>query len=132
MYNGVYTVENYAYMHDTLIKWIKLHVSGVTLGDRLHSFSITHVAIYGANELGNMVCADITGTVRVEAYIDKFPQRYADSIDNIKVIGLERIHELCEDCYILITPEMYCREIMDDLLAYGIQMKRIISLSMLM
>ena len=52
MYNGVDTVEQYAYMHDTLMKWLKEKIDGGSLGQKLRGMGISDIAVYGANELG--------------------------------------------------------------------------------
>ena len=59
MYNGVYTSEQYAYVHDTLIKWLDLKVHGKTLGSCLIDKGVKKVAVYGINDFGRMVCDDI-------------------------------------------------------------------------
>lgn len=130
MYNGVYTVEQYAYMHDTLMKWLKDKVAGVSLGQKLRGMGISGVAVYGANELGQMVCHDIEDSVTISAYIDKNASRFQGMVDGKRVLDLEHLGLLPEDCSILVTPEFYFREIMEDLTERGIVMERILSLSM--
>lgn len=130
MYNGVYIVEQYAYMHDTLMKWLKEKIAGNSLGQKLRDMDVSGVAVYGANELGQMVCRDIEDCVTVSAYIDKNASRFQGMADGKSVLGLEQLELLPADDYILVTPEFYFREIMKDLTDRGIGMNRILSLSM--
>lgn len=130
MYNGVYTAEQYAYVHDTLMKWLKEKVAGGSLGRRLRDMGVLNVAVYGANELGRMVCHDIEECVTVSVYIDKNAFRFQGMADGKPVLGLDDLELLPEDNYILVTPEFYFREIMEDLTDRGIGMDRILSLSM--
>ena len=100
MYNGVYTIEQYAYMHDTLMKWLKNKISGKSLGQRLLEMDISKVAIYGANELGKMVYNDIKESgVLVECFVDKNADKYSSSAEEI--LNLLKYHyrerELCSD-----------------------------------
>lgn len=130
MYNGVYTAEQYAYVHDTLMKWLKAKIAGGSLGQKLRDMGVMDVAVYGANELGQMVCHDIEDSVTVSAYVDKNAVRFQGMIDETVVLGLDDLTTLPENCYILVTPEFYFREIMEDLTDRGIEMNRILSLSM--
>ena len=130
MYNGVYTAEQYAYMHDTLMKWLKEKIAGGSLGRKLQCMGISDVAVYGANELGQMVCQDIENSVTVSAYIDKNAVRFQGMAGGKTVLGLDDLETLPDDCYILVTPELYFREIMEELTTRGIEMDRIFSLAM--
>lgn len=130
MYNGVYTAEQYAYIHDTLMKWLKEKIAGGSLGQRLREMGVLDVAVYGANELGQMMCHDIENSVTVSAYIDKNAARFQGMVNGKTVLRLDDLETLPDDCYILVTPELYFREIMEDLTARGIEMNRILSLSM--
>lgn len=131
MYNGVYTVEQYAYMHDTLMKWLKEKIDGESIGEKLQSMGISDVAVYGANELGRMVCHDIEDSIMVSAYIDKNASRFQGMVDGKTVLDLDHLGLLPEDSWILVTPEFYYREIMEDLTEREIAMERILSLSMI-
>ena len=132
MYNGVYTIEQYAYMHDTLMKWLKNKISGKSLGQRLLEMDISKVAIYGANELGKMVYNDIKESdVRVECFVDKNADKYSSSEEEIPVIKPSEISLLEKESYVLITPEYYFYEILTDLREKGITQERIISLAMI-
>ena len=130
MYNGVYTAEQYAYIHDTLMKWLKEKIAGGSLGQKLRDMDVLNVAVYGANEFGQMVCHDIETCVKVTTYIDKNAARFQGMIGGKSVRGLDDLETLPEDCYILVTPEFYFREIIEDLTSRGIEMNRILSLSM--
>ena len=127
MYNGVYTIEQYAYMHDTLMKWLKNKINGKSLGQRLLEMDISKVAIYGANELGKIKESD----VRVECFVDKNADKYSSSAEEIPVIKPSEISLLEKESYVLITPEYYFYEILTDLREKGITQERIISLAML-
>lgn len=132
MYNGVYTIEQYAYMHDTLMKWLKNKINGKSLGQRLLEMDISKVAIYGANELGKMVYNDIKESdVRVECFVDKNVDKYSSSAEEIPVIKPSEISLLEKESYVLITPEYYFYEILTDLREKGITQERIISLAMI-
>lgn len=132
MYNGVYTIEQYAYMHDTLMKWLKNKINGISLGEKLLEMNVCRVAIYGANELGKMVYHDMKNSaMSVSAFIDKNAEKYPESIEGIPVMGLPKISFLDKECYVLVTPEYYFREILLDLLQGGISQERIISLAMI-
>lgn len=121
MYNGVYTIEQYAYMHDTLMKWLKNKINGKSLGQRLLEMDISKVAIYGANELGKMVYNDIKESdVRVECFVDKNADKYSSSAEEIPVIKPSEISLLEKESYVLITPEYYFYEILTDLREKGI------------
>ena len=115
MYNGVYTIEQYAYMHDTLMKWLKNKISGKSLGQRLLEMDISKVAIYGANELGKMVYNDIKeSSVLVECFVDKNADKYSSSAEEIPVIKPSEISLLEKESHVLITPEYYFYEILTD------------------
>ena len=132
MYNGVYTIEQYAYMHDTLMKWLKNKISGKSLGQRLLEMDISKVAIYGANELGKMVYNDIKESgVLEECFVDKNADKYSSSAEEIPVIKPSEISLLEKESYVLITPEYYFYEILTDLREKGITQERIISLAMI-
>ena len=132
MYNGVYTIEQYAYMHDTLLKWLKNKINGKSLGQKLLEMDVDKVAIYGANELGKMVYNDIKECgVWVECFVDKNADRYSSSTEEIPVIKPSEISLLEEESYVLITPEYYFYEILTDLRKKGIAQERIISLAMI-
>lgn len=131
MYNGVYTVEQYAYVYDTLTKWLAGKIQGRSLGESLYEKGVKKVAIYGINGLGEQAYRDIVDSkVEIVCMIDKNAERYATEKNGSEVLSLERLRELPKDCYILVTPEIYFREILKDLLEGGIPLERIIALSM--
>lgn len=132
MYNGVYTMEQYAYIHDTLNKWLKDKIRGKSLGMRLQELGIRKIMIYGANELGVMVCQDIVRDgIDVLGFIDKSPMLHGQKRCEVRIYSLEVLDELSDDCYILVTPEYYFCEIMSSLIEGGISLERIVSLSMI-
>ncbi|MCQ2505784.1 MAG: hypothetical protein MJ113_01235 [Lachnospiraceae bacterium] len=131
MYNGVYTIEQYAYVYDTLIKWLTDKVSGESLGDKLVEKGINSVAIYGVNGLGELAAEDIREKAEVVCFIDRNPSLIGTKRNGISVLGLDDLAKVPEKTHILIAPEFYFREIMDTLYEKGIDESRIISLSML-
>ena len=129
MYNGVYTIEQYAYLYDTLVKWVRAKVNGESIGERLKGHGINKVVLYGINDFGLIVYDDIKDFVDVVAFIDKKADG-SDSIAGKKMYGLEIVKELPKDCVFLITPEYYFKEILEDLSELGISTDRMISVSM--
>jgi len=131
MYNGVYTIEQYAYMNDTLTKWLQHRIAGECLGDRLMELGVTKLALYGIGGVGKLVYEDIVQTdIHICAFVDKKAERYPSGCEGFPVYGLSQLQQLEEDCYVLVTSEYYFREILDDLLKGGITLERIISLAM--
>ena len=130
MYNGVYTIDQFAYVHDTLEKWIADKIKGESLGDKLIALGITKIAIYGANKFSQMVYTDIKDRVEIVCYIDKNAEKYCGHVGQSKVIGLNELGCINEDTYVLIVPEFYFGEILNDLIKQKIDLYRIISLSM--
>lgn len=135
MYNGVYTAEQYAYMHDTLQKWLSGHIKGESLGDRILAKGIDCIAIYGVSGLGQMAYDDIVSRVRIVNFIDKRADKYSKGYRTsdgriVSVLSLAQLQQLPKECFVLVTPEYYFYEIMDDLSERGIPLERIISLSM--
>lgn len=131
MYNGVYTIEQYAYMNDTLTKWLARKVAGESLGDRLRELQVGKVALYGINGVGKLVYEDVKKSgVPIACFVDRRAQSFPDGYDGLPVLGLEGVARLDEDCYVLVTPEYFFYDIMNDLLEGGIPLERIISLAM--
>lgn len=131
MYNGVYTVEQYAYMYDTLTKWLTGKIQGRSLGENLYEKGVKKVAVYGVNGLGEQAYGDIVDSkVEIVCMIDKNAERCGIEKYGLEVLPLAHLGELPKDCYILVTPEFYFREILADLLEGGIPIERIIALSM--
>ncbi len=129
MYNGVYTIEQFAYVHDTMTKWLDLKIKGKSLGDKLREKGIARVAVYGINEVGRMTYEDIRSDIPVEAFIDRRANE-VNGINGIEVLSPVDVDMLPPDCYILVTPEYYFREIAEVLSDSGIREERIISLAM--
>lgn len=132
MYNGIYNKEQYAYMYDTLTKWLTVRIQGGGLGKAMLEKGIKKVAVYGRNGLGELAYQDIRDSgVEVICFIDKNAGRCKREKDGLAVLSLEQLGQLPKGSYILITPEYYFYEIMMDLSDRGIPLERIISLSML-
>lgn len=131
MYNGVYNTEQYAYLYDTLTKWLSGRIRGGSLGENLLAKGVEKIALYGVSGLGELAYGDVKDSgVEILCFVDKNAKRYGGERYGLEVWGLERLGQLPQDCYILVTPEYYFRNIADDLLAGGISLERILSLSM--
>ena len=130
MYNGVYTIEQFAYAHDTLAKWLDMKVHGDSLGSRLENRGIKRVAVYGTNDFGRLVYDDIKSDVEVEAFVDRKAADSLITIDGVKALPPNGVEVLSSDCYVLVTPEYYFREISEELSRCGISDERIISIAM--
>lgn len=132
MYNGVYNKEQFAYLYDTLVKWLSVRVQGGSLGENMRARGIARVALYGVNGLGAQVYQDVTEAgVEVVCFIDKNAERCGGEKNGVPVLSLSQLKRVPEDCYVLVTPEFFFREIMEDLLEGGILPERIVSLSMM-
>ena len=129
MYNGIYTKEQFAYNYDVIKKWLELKVYGDSLGDRLKIKGIDCVAIYGANDIGKMAYEDIKQDIIVKVFIDK-KAREIPNIDGIDVIVPSDTKTLPNDCYVLVTPEYFFKDIAEVLLLNGIREDNIVSLAM--
>lgn len=131
MYNGVYNKEQYAYMYDTLVKWLTAKIQGGSLGENLLAKGIGKVALYGISGLGELVYRDVKDSgAEVVCFIDKNAGRYGVEKDGLAVLNLEQLEQVPAEAYILVTPEYFFREIMTDLSDRGIPLAHIISLSM--
>lgn len=132
MYNGIYNKEQYAYVYDTLVKWLSARIQGGGLGEALLGKGAGKVAVYGVNGLGELAYQDIKASgVEIICFVDKNAGGCGLKKDGLEVLGLGQLGRLPEDSYILVTPEYYFYEIMMDLSGRGVPLERIISLSML-
>lgn len=133
MYNGIYDVEQFAYMYDVHQKWLKRKIiDRESLADILLNKGITKVAIYGLGEIGKLVYEDVASSdIQVTAFIDKKLGEAGGSWKSIPIIGIDNIGQIGNDAFILITPEFYFVEIIEDLQKAQIPLERVISLSML-
>ena len=131
MYNGIYNKVQFAYMYDTLVKWLTARVQGGSLGENLRVRGIGRVALYGINGLGAQVYQDLAEAgMEVVCFIDKNAGRFGGEKDGLPVLNLFQLEQVPKDCCVLVTPEFYFQEIMEELLQGGIPLERIISLSM--
>lgn len=131
MYNGVYDIEQFAYIHDTLQKWLQHRIHHRSLGRLLAEKGVTDIAVYGINGADKMVYDDVKDAgVKVHYFIDRRYEEYQNGYEGIPVLGIGQIQSIAENIYILITPEFYFCQITDDLMKGGIPLERIISLSM--
>lgn len=147
MYNGVYTIDQFAYSYDTLKKWIQVKTQGNSLGMRMKEAGIEKAFIYGANDIGQMVCADVKSEVEILGYIDRAADKYSNGIDGVPVYSLDAAVDILKDatqkvCHsemtemgdnnikILVTPEFYFCDILEDLTNRGVELRQIISLAM--
>lgn len=131
MYNGIYDIEQFAYLHDSFQKWLRLKMQNNSIGKVLKDKGIRSVAIYGVNDLGKMVYEDICQEeIAVACFIDKKYKSYPEGYDGIPVIGSKQLFQVDSEVFILITPEFYFCEIVNDLLEGGTSIEKILSLSM--
>ena len=86
--------EKFAYLYDSLIKWIQLKQLGSSIGDRLKKKNVNIIAIYGANEFGQMVYKDVCNSVEVICYIDKKAKEMKTDAFDKGVIGLDELSGL--------------------------------------
>lgn len=133
MYNGIYDVEQFAYMHDVQQKWLKRKViDKESLADVLLNKGITQIAIYGLGDIGKLVYEDVASSeIQVTAFIDKKLGEAGGFWKSIPIIGIGNIGQIGDKTFILITPEFYFVEIIEDLQKAKFPLKRVISLSML-
>lgn len=131
MYNGVYDKEQFAYLHHTLRKWLRLRLEGGGLGDRLYWAGFRTMAVYGAGGLGEEVLLDLKDSpVEVCCLIDRRAAEYPEGLDGLPVLDIEAYSASPSGDVVLVTPEYYFREITKDLIKAGIPLERIISLAM--
>lgn len=131
MYNGVYDKEQFAYLHHTLRKWLRLKLEGGGLGDRLYRAGFRSAAVYGAGGLGEEVLLDLNNSpIEVRCLIDRRAAEYPEGLNGLPVLDIETYTASPSDDIVLVTPEYYFREIAEDLTKAGIPLERIISLAM--
>lgn len=131
MYNGVYDKEQFAYLHHTLRKWLRLKLEGGSLGGNLCRAGFRSVAVYGAGGLGEEVLLDLKGSpIEVSCLIDRRAAEYPERLNGLPVLDIEAYGASPSGDIILVTPEYYFREITEDLTKAGIPLERIISLAM--
>lgn len=129
MYNGVYDKEQFAYLHQTLRKWLRLKLEGGSLGDRLYRAGVRSAAVYGVGGLGEDVLLDL-GPVAVCCLIDRRAAEYPEGRKGLPVLDLAAYCAAPLGDIILVTPEYYFREIAEGLTTAGIPAERIVSLAM--
>lgn len=131
MYNGVYDKEQFAYLHHTLCKWLRLKLEGGGLGDRLYRAGFRSVAVYGIGGLGEEVLLDLKDSpVEVCCLIDRRAAEYPEGLNGLRVLDIETYAASPSGDIILVTPEYYFREIAEDLTKAGVPLERITSLAM--
>lgn len=131
MYNGVYTKDQYAYMYDTMFKWVRLKVEGQSIGERLRKSGILHIALYGINDFGRLVYEDVKKDVCVDAFIDR-RARETPIVEGVKVLIPEETKSLPLECFVLVTAEFFFNDITETLLQYGFDLDKIISIAMVL
>lgn len=132
VYNGVYDIEQFAYIQDTLMKWISDKIAGQSLSDKLIEKGVFDIAIYGIHELGKLVYKDIKGSqIQVNYFIDKRASEYPKGYQGVPVVRLEQLLEGDIKGFILVTPEFYFHDILQDLIKKGIPLEKIITIAML-
>lgn len=132
MYNGVYDVEQFAYIKEPLMKWLFLKIAGKSLSDILKERDIREIAIYGIHELGKLVYEDLNcSEIRINCFIDKRAREYQNGYKDVPVISLSELSQSKYEGFILVTPEFYFYDILQDLLKEGVAIEKIISLAMI-
>lgn len=132
MYNGVYDIEQFAYLYPVLMKWVELKIRGNTLGERLSEMGIGEISIYGMSEFGRLVYEDIVDSaVVVKCFIDRKADDFSYGCEGIPVLRPDALPDSIKAGFILITPEIYFLEIYEALLEQGIPHEKIISVPML-
>lgn len=131
MYNGIYDKEQFAYLHHTLRKWLRLKLEGGGLGDTLYRAGVRSAAVYGAGGLGEEVLLDLKDSpIELCCLIDRRAAEYPKGLDGLPVLNIEAYSKLLIGDVVLVTPEYYFREIVEDLTKAGVPLERIISLAM--
>lgn len=132
MYNGVYDIEQFAYLQEPLVKWLSLKIAKKGLADILQEKGINEIAIYGIHKIGRMVYQDVKHSkISISCFIDKRAGDYPNGYEGMPVISLEELSQRELDGFILVTPEFHFNDILRDLLKKGVEFERIISLSMI-
>ncbi|MGP1568845.1 nucleoside-diphosphate sugar epimerase/dehydratase [Peptoanaerobacter stomatis] len=132
MFNGIYDEKQFAYLYDMTKKWLELKMKGKSLGNILSFNNIKNVFIYGINGFGELTYDDIKDSnVKINAFIDKRADEYINGYKGIDVLFPDSDLNKFED-YIIVTPEYYFNEILNDLVKNGVSIDRIISLSMIL
>jgi hypothetical protein len=132
MFNGIYDERQFAYLYDMTKKWLELKIKGRSLGDILAANKVEKIFIYGINGFGELAYEDLKDSaVKIQAFIDKRAAEYADGYKGIKVFLPDRRLAESEE-YIIVTPEYYFNEILNELVKNGAAIDRIISLAMIL
>ncbi|WP_312647699.1 hypothetical protein [Aminipila sp.] len=132
MYNDIYDKEQFAYMHNTLCKWLKLKIEGKGLSEILKKRDIDTIMIYGIGGLGEYVYDELKNSdIHISYIIDRRYKDFPNGFNGISVIGIKQIPYKF-DGYILITPIFYFQDVLNDLMNYGVKMEKVMSLSMLL
>lgn len=129
MYNGVYDKEQFAYLHHTLRKWLRLKLEGGSLGDKLYQAGVRSAAVYGVGGLGEEVLLDLS-PIEACCLIDRRAAEYPAGLKGLPVLDLAAYSASPAGDIVLVTPEYYFREIAEALTAAGIPAERIVSLAM--
>lgn len=131
MYNGVYDKEQFAYLHHTLRKWLRLKLEGGSLGDRLYQAGVRSAAVYGTGGLGEEVLLDLRDSpVRVCCLIDRRAAEYPGGLNGLPVLDAGEYGASPVGDVVLVTAEYYVQEIKEALTVAGVPVERIVSLAM--
>ena len=131
MYNGIYDKERFAYLNHTLERWLKLKISGESLGDKLVSAGVKTVAVYGIGGIGEMVLLDLSASaVKVVGLIDKRAAEYTNNDYGVPVADIATYSRNIVGDIVLVTPEFYFRQIFEELKSAGVPSNKIVSLAM--
>jgi NADH/NAD ratio-sensing transcriptional regulator Rex len=128
----VYDVDQFAYIQEPLMKWLSLKIAGKSLADILQEKNIHEIAIYGIHELGKLVYQDLNNAeISINCFIDKRAGEYPNGYQEVPVISLEELVQSKFDGFILVTPEFYFYDILQDLIKEGVALEKVISLAMI-
>lgn len=132
MYNDIYNKEQFAYMYNTLCKWLRRKVEGESLGNIIKRRYGTDIILYGIGGLGETAFEDIVSSgINIICIADKKYKDFANGYRGVNVVSPEGLKDY-EEHPILVLPAFYFREIVDELVKYGIEENRFISLNMLL
>lgn len=105
-----------------------LAASNYSLSDALHDMGIDRIDIYGCGEIGNMIYQFVRDGIVVDKIYDKKlagQEIFGKTIDKPEII-----FESCNP--ILITPANLFREISTELIANGVNRKRLLSVNLIL
>ncbi len=131
MYNGIYDIDQFAYLHHLLKKWLRLRQEGSSLGKKLYQSGVRSAAVYGVGGLGEEVLFDLNDSpLEVCCLIDRRASEYPEGLNGLPVLDIAAYSASPVGDIVLVTPEYYFCEIMETLAKAGVGLERIVSLAM--